>query len=137
MTLSEERSVLPAEEYALAKSGRRPRLGHDFVSFAGNLWLEAKQSVGTKVCKVSNEQLRQIGCELDAKGYVPPAEYLEGNYAKELKVFNSGHSNSKMGAIKTWSQLVSLDDKDQVRGMRRLLSRCAKKQDRLDPLSGN
>jgi len=116
----EQRRKLPSR-----KPGRVPRLTRDFVDFAGKLWLEARRH---SRAKVSTEQLRQISSKLDAKGYLPPAEYLEGNYAKELRVFNSRHSNSKTGAIKTWSGLVSLADKDHLRGMRRLLSRCAEKQ---------
>ena len=119
---------------ASKKPGRRPRLAQNFVDFAGSLWLGATHYSGGKV---STDQLRQIASELDARGYSPPAEYLEGDYAKELRAFNSRHSNSKIGTIKTWSQLVSLDDKDHLRGMRRLLSRCATKQSPPDPLSGN
>jgi len=90
------------------------------------LWLEATRDSGQ--AKVSIKQLTQIGSKLDEKGYVPPADYLEGRYAKELKAFNSRNSNSKTGAIQTWSRLVSLADKDHLRGMRRMLSRCAEKQ---------
>lgn len=115
--------------------GRRPKLAQHFVDFAGTLWSAATQDSGDS--KVSTEQLRQIASKLDAQGYLPPADYLEGHYAKELRVFNSRHSNSKLGIISTWSGLVSLDDKDHLRGMRRLLSRCATKQSPPDPLSGN
>jgi hypothetical protein len=108
------------------KSGRVPRLTCDFVGFAARLWLEATRDSGQ--AKVSIKQLTQIGSKLDEKGYVPPADYLEGRYAKELKAFNSRNSNSKTGAIQTWSRLVSLADKDHLRGMRRMLSRCAEKQ---------
>ena len=108
------------------KSGRVPRLACDFVGFAARLWLEATRDSGQ--AKVSIKQLAQIGSKLDEKGYVPPADYLEGRYAKELKAFNSRNSNSKTGAIQTWSRLVSLADKDHLRGMRRMLSRCAEKQ---------
>jgi hypothetical protein len=64
---------------------------------------------------------------LDEQKYVPPAKYLEGDCAREVRAFNSKHSNSKVGAIQTWSQLVTIGDKDHLRGMRRLLSRCAQK----------
>jgi hypothetical protein len=119
---------------ASKKPGRRPRLAPDFMDLAGRLWLVATHGGSHKV---SIGQLQQIASNLDAQGYLPPAEYLEGRYAKELRVFNSRHSNSRVGAIKTWSELVRLEDKDHLRGMRRLLSRCAKKQSPPHPLSGN
>jgi len=104
------------------KRGRVPRLAREFLDFAGRLWLEVRHS------PVSRNQLRQIASELDQKGFIPPADYLEGSYARELKLFNSRNSNSKVGAIKTWTQLVTVGDKDHLRGMRRLLSRCAEKR---------
>ena len=98
----------------------------DFVSFAGVLWLKARR----QSAKITDEELSRIGWDLDEKGYIPPAKYLEKKYADELKTYNSRNSNSKAGTIKTWSQLVSVADKDHVRGMRRLLSRCAEKRTR-------
>ena len=69
---------------------------------------------------------------------ITPTAYLEGRYAQELKTFNSRNSNSRTGAIKTWSQLVANSDKDHLRGMRRLLSRSAKKRSSsVRRLSGN
>jgi hypothetical protein len=68
---------------------------------------------------------------------LPPSKYLEGKYAMDLKAFNSRNSNSKLGPIKTWSELISCGDKDHLRGMRRLLSRCAEKLDGGRQLSGN
>jgi len=115
------------------RSGRPPRLASGFVEFAGKLWLEAKgQSVPSRsspklLSKVKTKGLATIASILDNQGHIPPAKYLEGRYADELRSFNSRNSNSKSGAIKTWSQLVALADKDHVRGMRRLLSRCAEK----------
>ncbi len=132
--VSETLPHLSSRKSASQKPGRRSRLALDFMDLAGGLWLEATLGGGNKV---SIEQLRQIAARLDAQGYLPPAEYLEGHYAKELRVFNSRHSNSRVGAVKTWSELVRLEDKDHMRGMRRLLSRCAKKQSPPDPLSGN
>jgi len=86
--------------------------------------------------KVSMDKLLHIASAFDAGNYLPPIAYLEGKCARELKEFNSRNSNSKIGPVKTWSQLVSLGDKDHLRGMRRLLSRCAQKLgDR--SLSGN
>ena len=132
--VSEASPALNSRKFPPNTPGRRPRLAQHFVNFAGSLWLGATQESGGG--KVSTEQLRQIASKLDAQGYLPPAEYLEGHYARELRVFNSRHSNSKIGIVSTWSGLVSLDDKDHSRGMRRLLSRCATKQRPPDPLSG-
>jgi hypothetical protein len=94
-----------------------------FVSYAGSLWREAISETGT----VSIDKLREIATVLDNAGYAPPATYLEGKYARELKDFNRRHSNSKIGSLLTWSQLLSHGDKDHLQGMRRLLSRCAKR----------
>ena len=70
-------------------------------------------------------------------GHVPPSAHLEGKCAQELKSFNSRNSNSKIGPVITWSQLISVGDKDHARGMRRLLSRCAERLDNGHRLSGN
>jgi len=130
-----ERPLAPNfRKLRLGTPGRPPRLAPDFVDFAGALWSEATLHGHVNA---SAEQLRQIASKLDANGYLPPAEYLEGRYAKELRAFNSRHSNANVGVIRTWSHLVSLDDKDHLRGMRRLLSRCATKQRPPDRLSGN
>jgi hypothetical protein len=117
-----------------ARSGRPTRLDSDFVDFAGGLWLNAKRrnlgspSDSKALSKVTYEELAVIASSLDSKNYTPPARYLEKHSADEVRIYNSRHSNSKTGAIKTWSQLVFVADKNHLRGMRRLLSRCAKKQ---------
>jgi hypothetical protein len=117
-----------------ARSGRPARLDSDFVDFAGGLWLNAKRrTLGSRsdsraLSKVTHEELAVIASSLDSKNYTPPARYLEKHSADEVRIYNSRHSNSKTGAIKTWSQLVFVADKNHLRGMRRLLSRCAKKQ---------
>ena len=123
----------PIEKSNRAKTGRRRKCTADFVSFAGGLWLNAKR----ENVKVSEQQLAQIAAELDAKGYGPPADFLERSCAKELKTYNSRHSNSKVGPIQTWAQLVSNADKDHLRGMRRRLSRCAAEANLRGSLSGN
>jgi len=79
--------------------------------------------------------LREIAVALDQAGYLPPAAFLEGKSAQEIKNFNSRNSNSKIGPMQTWFELVSHGDKDHVRGMRRLLSRCSKRLSELS-LSG-
>jgi len=114
------------------KPGRRPRRNRSFVICAGTQWRRASSDNRTRV---THDQLRNIAVALDAAGYTPPGKYLEGRSAKELKEFNSRNSNSKAGPIKTWVQLISINDKDHVRGMRRLLYRCAKVDGR--PMSGN
>jgi hypothetical protein len=117
-------------------SGRPPRLSREFVQFVGKLWLDARrQSIAAKV---THNQLTAIAIELDKNGYTPPAKYLEKKYADALKEFNSHNSNSQRGPIKTWSQLVEIADKDHLRGMRKLLSRCSKNKPFGDQtLSGN
>jgi hypothetical protein len=116
------------------KLGRNPKLGRPFVICAGTLW---RKAISESPSKVSLDQLGQIASALDAAGHGPPSAHLEDKCARELKRFNSRNSNSKIAPIKTWSQLVSVGDKDYLRGMRRLLSRCAKKLDDGHPLSGN
>jgi hypothetical protein len=117
----------------MAQSGRPPRLASDFVDFAGALWLKNQhQSPGSRSnakaqLKATHGELRAMAALLDSEDYVPPAKYLERKAADDVKGYNSRNSNSKTGPIKTWSQLVSVADKDHLRGMRRLLSRCAKK----------
>jgi hypothetical protein len=100
----------------------RPRVRtEEFTTFAGQLWIAARNKCGARI---SNEDLARIACGLDDKGYVPPSDYLEPMHARELKAFNSKHSNSREGPILRWQQLVRIGDKDHLRGMRRLLSRC-------------
>ena len=101
--------------------GRPARRDAGFAVLAGSLWLEAKR----KSSRVSIDALGHIAAELDRRGYVPPAKYLEKASAESLKLYNRNHANSSQGAIKTWTDLVRIRDKDHLRGMRRLLSRCA------------
>ena len=122
--------VVPDEKLLAGRKSKRPE---GFVRYAGMLWQHAISEGKTKV---SDDQLRQIASALDAAGHLPPSVFLEGECAQELKAFNSRNAKSKIGAVKTWSQLVSLGDKDYLRGMRRLLSRCAKKLNNTHPLSG-
>ncbi|MGA3104621.1 MAG: hypothetical protein ABSD53_09090 [Terriglobales bacterium] len=131
----ENRQETPGSNHgrSIKKPGRPPRLGRSFVEYAGALRQEA---ISDSHRNVPIDKLRQIASALDAGNYLPPSEYLEGKYARELKEFNSRNSNSTIGPIKTWSKLVSLGDKDILYGMRRLLSRCAQKLDDLS-LSGN
>jgi hypothetical protein len=121
-----ERIVVPGSENTRKRinPGRKPRLTEDFVVRAGTLWQE---TIGDGNTIVSHQQLCDIASALDVAGHFEPAKYLEGKYAEQVKNFNSRHSNSKIGPIRTWSQLVSNGDKDHRQGMRRLLSRCAAK----------
>jgi hypothetical protein len=117
-----------AKKVGSKKPGPTPRLPADFVVLAGEMWIERMHKSGQAT--VTNEQLGEIASELDAKGYVPPAQYLERKYANELKSYNSRNSNSKTGPIMTWTALIATPEKDHVRGMRKLLSRCAEKDRR-------
>jgi hypothetical protein len=129
-----DRSILEADpRLERKKPGRNPRLCQPFVIYAGTLWQKALENHS----KISLDQLCQIASALDAAHHRPPSAYLEGKYAEELKSFNSRNSNSKIGPINSWSDLVSRGDKDLLRGMRRLLSRCAEKVDDGHPPSGN
>src|SRR6185437_234525 len=83
------------------KSGRKPTRSDQFVGLAGRLWLEANRN-GNSI--VTLEQLAEIASRLDEQSHVPPADYLEGKWARDLKAFNSKNSNSKTGAIQTWSR---------------------------------
>jgi len=113
--------------------GRKPRLTEDFVICAGTLWRTTIRDGNTNV---SHQQLCEIARALDVAGHLEPARYLEGKYAEQVKNFNSRHSNSRIGPLRTWSQLVSNGDKDHLQGMRRLLSRCAAKASDDHPASG-
>ncbi|MCU1303592.1 MAG: hypothetical protein JWQ87_3876 [Candidatus Sulfotelmatobacter sp.] len=105
------------------KTGRKLIRTEDFVACAGKLWLEAKRQNGNSIVK--GEQLIEIASRLDDVKHVPPANFLEARYAKDLRAFNSKNSHSRIGSIQTWSRLVAYGDKDHIRGMRKLLSRCA------------
>lgn len=122
-----------AKERTRGKTGRKPKVPKEFVAYAGALWRKAISHGGNNV---PDDQLREIAVALDETHHLPPAAYLEGKCAQEIRDFNSRHSNSKIGPIQTWLQLVSRGDKDHLRGMRRLLSRCARKLDN-GHLSGN
>jgi len=108
-----------------ARPGRPAKLSPQFVSHAGKLWRDAQSRRGR--ANVSQGQLQEIASRLDAEGYTPPADYLEKSAAAEVRQFNSSNSRSQTGAIMTWSKLISIADKHQLRAMRRLLSRCAEK----------
>ena len=107
-----------------SRPGRKPKLPKQFVIYAGTLWRKAISGTGNNV---TDDQLREIAVALDEGGHLPPAAHLEEKYAPEVKSFNSRNSNSKIGPVKTWLELVSCGDKDHLRGMRRLLSRCSKR----------
>jgi hypothetical protein len=114
------------KEIRSKRPGRAPRLPSNFIAVAGGAWLAERQS---GQARVTHERLRRIALQLDEQGYHPPANYLEKICAEELRSYNSRNSTSKAGPIKTWIRLVDNSDKDHLRGMRRLLSRCAKKFD--------
>jgi hypothetical protein len=98
--------------------------------------MEPALQLGPQLLLLGNS--RTTALRLDTAGYLPPTKYLEKRCAEQVKLFNRQNSNSKVGPIKTWAQLVSREDKDYLRGMRRLLSRCAKSvSNSILPLSGN
>lgn len=108
----------------LVRNPGRPRMRpKDFEALARDLWKTAQSTDGATV---SHTQLKQIAREFDNSRFIPPADYLERHSAKKIKEFNRNHSHSKVGPIRTWSKLVECGDKDHLRGMRRMLSRCAK-----------
>jgi hypothetical protein len=92
-----------------------------FYAFAGEAWKAKQRRSG----RVSAEDLLSIACQLDAAGLVPPKEYLEEKASRALREYNRQHGPSKRGAISTWERLVENQDKDQLRAMRRVLSRSA------------
>lgn len=100
VAIQRDRMTLPnvSPSSSKARPGRTPRLHRDFVDFAGKLWLEATRADNAKVLY---SQLEEIASNLDTKDYLPPADYLEGSFASELRSFNSHHSNAKQGTIKT------------------------------------
>lgn len=134
-TIAEEdgRKNAVSSDRTRRKPGRKPRIPEEFVVFAGTLW---RKAISRAYENVPDDQLRKIAVVLDKAGHVPPADYLEGKCAEEIRYFNSRNSNSKIGPIQTWFELVSRRDKDHLRGMRRLLSRCSKRLSH-PPLSGN
>lgn len=108
---------------APVRKGRPAKRDGGFAIRAGRLWHDAK---GTS-SRVSIDALEHIAAELDRHGFVPPANYLEKTDAEKIMLYNRNHSNSKQGPITSWADLVRIGDKDHLRGMRRLLYRCASK----------
>jgi hypothetical protein len=104
------------------RKGRPSRRPDEFRASARRLWTEAlTEAPGGQV---SDSQLQKIASELDCRNFIPPSDYLEKSASQEIKRFNSVNSNSKIGPIKTWAELVKHADKDHLRGMRKMLSRC-------------
>jgi hypothetical protein len=115
--------------------GRRPKRERVFVTTAGRLWkAELQRSPGRQI---DGSGLRRITQELDRLGFGEPADFLEGAALRVLKDFNSRHSTSTPGPIRTWTELadrrpspVYPDPKTKkkitfISRLRRLLSRCA------------
>jgi hypothetical protein len=125
-SIAEMESAVPsfARPGSPPKPGRISSRSEDFVNVAGTLWRNAQQK---SAHTVRAEQLQEIAFSLDEKNYTPPSKYLERDCATKVKAFNSQNSNSKIGPLLSWSQLVAVGDKDHLRGMRRMLSRCAEK----------
>jgi hypothetical protein len=118
LTLFEDRLGVEVQADS-KKPGRRPKRPREFVDLAGNLWLKRDKA------EAKITQLRKIAAELD-QDWIPPDRYLEGEWATELRTYNSRNSHSKAGPVKTWSDLVAFPNKHRLlRGMVKLLSRCA------------
>jgi len=106
----------------------------DFIEYAGRIW--GKEISSSENGRVRIDGLIRIAKSLDGKALTPPADFLEGAAATELKRFNSMHSNAGNGPILTWTELVrrnasrnhpNTGEKIPFRtDMRRRLSRCAK-----------
>jgi hypothetical protein len=127
---SQETTLLRAPEvfspFAGDKKARKPGPRTDvqkeaFRAVAGKAW-RSKQRKGDRV---SAEDLLDIARQLDAAGLAPPKDYLEKKASKDLREYNRQNAPSKHGAITTWERLVQNQDKDQLRAMRKLLSRSA------------
>lgn len=103
------------------KPGRLPTRDPDFQALAGRLWMEEMKG-GTRV---GSHGLKRIASELDVSDFKKPSDYLEGSAAKELKAHNRNYGNSSEKKIMTWTALVEEEDKDRLRAMRKVLSRCA------------
>ena len=101
----------------------------NFDAFAGPLWVKARlESRRSDSFKTTDEQLTNIALALDQEaGYLPPADYLEGQYADEVHKYNSKNSNSREKLIMTWTKLVSVADPYMLRGMKETLFREAPK----------
>jgi len=121
---SSNEPLLPSRQQKPKRFGPPPIRPSKFVEFAAALWQKSLD----RNEKVNDQALSELALRLDEKGFLPPTKYLEGRCARELRAFNSRNANSKIGPIMTWSRLVKDGDKDIVRGMRRLLSRCASKR---------
>jgi hypothetical protein len=116
-----------SEETKSPKPGRVKDRSQEFSVLACELWLKARNTL-PKRAKVSAGQLSEIARTLDEHRFCPPSKYLEKKCADELKAYNSRHSSSTSkfgGPIRTWGELVQCGDKDHLRCMRRILSRCA------------
>jgi len=106
------------------KQGRKEQRPRDFTTLAGSLWKQKKGPTG----RVSHDDLKAIGGELDSHKFTPPADYLEATAAADLKASNSKNARSRFGgAIRRWNDLVQRGDKNDLQAMRKLLSRCAAK----------
>lgn len=102
----------------------------EFTNFVRELWRENQNPKG----QVRLPGLTKIASALDAKGYVPPALYLEKMAAKMLSDYNSSDAGTESGPIRSWEELVKRGTPKVgrhrvlsliVRGMRRMLSRIA------------
>lgn len=120
--VEQKREPKPDEQTSVnsRKPGPRRRLPKEFVEVARDLWEKAQDDRG----HVTHEKLEEIAADLDKREFNPPQKYLEKSAGEELARTNSRSAHS-LGPIKTWRELARRGDKDAIRGMRKMLSRCA------------
>ena len=102
------------------KAGRPMKRNREFDALAGRLWLEELN--GSK--RVTSDGLRRIAAKLDESEYKKPSDHLEKKAADALRIYNRNYGNAPTKKILSWTHLVDRGEKNQVRAMREVLSRC-------------
>jgi hypothetical protein len=83
-------------------------LPKEFITDAGNLWLEVDRRAKTEGRNVTDEELLTIARALDNASHVPAKKFLIGRARKALATFNSRHSKGEPRPITTWETLVQI-----------------------------
>jgi hypothetical protein len=100
-----------AKGVASKKFGRKPKRPTEFVEYAANLWRTERHD--------TREELIQIGEKLDTTRYLPPCEYLQEAWAKQVCEYNRNHSRSNNARpITNWAELAA--NRKLSTGMRRM-----------------
>jgi hypothetical protein len=118
--LSTGATAQPAQASGRHKPGKPASLTPRLKTLAGNLW---RKNQGLQR-RVRPEGLLSIANELDKTPFPQPSKCFGGGLGKQLREYNSKNGNSTR-KIMTWTDLARHGDKDFVRGMRKLLSRCS------------